>query len=69
MDDQDKAKVRLTLEGLHGKVWTTDEMTAEFEVEGFCAGYCVVRRKSDGQRGSLDFQHMPRFYFNFIEHK
>jgi hypothetical protein len=25
-----------------------------------------VRRRSDKQRGSLDFDHMPRVYFNFI---
>jgi hypothetical protein len=25
----------------------------------------VVRRKSDGVKGSLEFQHNPRFYFNF----
>ena len=32
---------------------------------GFMAPYVVVRRKSDGQRGSLMFQHDPRFYFSF----
>jgi hypothetical protein len=25
----------------------------------------VARRKSDGMRGSLEFQHHPRFYFNW----
>lgn len=28
------------------------------------APFAVVRRKSDNQRGSLEFQHDPRFYFN-----
>jgi hypothetical protein len=46
---------------------TTDEMREQFEVIGFGFGYCVVRRKSDGQKGSLDFTHMPRFYFDFQE--
>jgi hypothetical protein len=25
-----------------------------------------VRRRSDNQRGSLQFDHMPRRYFNFV---
>jgi hypothetical protein len=29
------------------------------------APFVVVRRLSDGQKGSLEFQHHPRFYFNF----
>ncbi len=29
------------------------------------APYVVVRRKSDGQKGSLEFQHHPRYYFRF----
>jgi hypothetical protein len=29
----------------------------------------VVKRKSDGVVGSLEFQHHPRFYFNFAEDK
>jgi hypothetical protein len=37
----------------------------EFEVLGFVAPFVVVRRKSDGQKGSLMFQHRPRFYFSF----
>ena len=32
---------------------------------GFVAPLIVVRRKSDGVRGSLEFQHDPRLYFNF----
>lgn len=29
----------------------------------------VVRRKADGVKGSLEFQHNPRFYFNFQPHE
>ena len=46
--------------------WTTSELQEDFEVEGFGGGLCVVRRKSDNQRGSLQFDHMPRLYFNFV---
>jgi len=57
---------RKSLEARHGKVWDTYELSSEFVVEGFLAPFAVVTRKSDGQQGSLEFQHEPRFYFNFI---
>ncbi len=57
---------REALEAQHGQVWDTQELAEEFEVIGFLAPLVVVRRKSDGQKGSLEFQHMPRFYFNFV---
>jgi hypothetical protein len=56
---------REALEAEHGQVWTTQELGQDFQVEGFAAPYCIVRRKSDGQRGSLMFQHNPRYYFSF----
>lgn len=59
---------RAALEARYGKVWTTDEMTAEFSVEGFMAPFVVAARKSDGVRGSLEFGGRPRFYFNFEPH-
>jgi hypothetical protein len=45
--------------------WDTAELQRDFEVEGFCAPFVVVRRKSDGVRGSLQFNHNPRVYFGF----
>lgn len=56
---------REALEAQHGQVWTTKELSGDFEVLGFMAPLVVVRRKSDGRKGSLEFQHGPRFYFNF----
>ncbi len=56
---------REDLEAKHGRVWTTDELREEFEVLGFMAPYVVVRRSSDGVRGSLKFQHSPRLYYGF----
>jgi len=58
---------RNQLEAVHGQVWDTKEISIDFEVLGFMAPYVVVRRKSDGKKGSLEFQHSPRFYFNFRE--
>lgn len=56
---------REALEAQHGQVWDSDQLRHEFEAIGFMAPFVVVRRLSDGQKGSLEFQHNPRFYFNF----
>ena len=56
---------REALEAEHGQVWNTDELRRDFEVVGFAAPIVAVRRKADGVRGSLFFQHDPRFYFGF----
>lgn len=56
---------RAALEAQHNQVWSTDELREEFEVLGFMAPYVVARRRSDGVKGSLEFQHNPRFYFNW----
>jgi len=44
---------------------TTDELREQYEVLGFLAPFVVVKRKSDGVKGSMEFTHNPRFYFNF----
>jgi len=56
---------REALEAQHGQVWDTAEVRTDFSVLGFSAPFVIVRRNSDGVRGSLEFQHNPRFYFNF----
>lgn len=57
--------VRKNLEARCGQVWSTDEMPKEFEALGFGAPFVVVRRRSDGVKGSLEFTHSPRFYYGF----
>ncbi len=59
---------REALETQHGQVWDTQELSHDFTVQGFMAPLVVVKRKSDGMSGSLEFQHRPRFYFSFQEH-
>jgi hypothetical protein len=56
---------REALEAKYGSVWNTEELSRDFEVIGFMAPLVVVRRKADRIRGSLEFQHHPRLYFNF----
>ena len=48
-----------------GERWTTAELTRDFEVIGFAAPFVVVRPRSDGRHGSLEFTHQPRMYFGW----
>jgi hypothetical protein len=49
--------------------WDHIEVARDFEIVAFAAPFCVAIRKSDGARGSLEFVHSPRFYFNFVPDK
>jgi hypothetical protein len=62
-----KAAERQLLEAKYGQVWDTDQLRADFDVVGFLAPFTAVRRKRDGKKGSLMFQHDPRYYFSFTE--
>jgi hypothetical protein len=59
---------REALEAEYGQVWDTDQLVQDFEAIGFMAPLIVVRRRSDGAKGSLEFQAVPRFYFNWQPH-
>ena len=56
---------REDLESRYGDVWDTSQLQEHFSVLGFCAPFCVVSRKTDGVRGSVLFQHSPRFFHSF----
>lgn len=60
---------RQALEAEYGQVWDTAELGRDFEVLGFMAPIVAVRRRIDGKKGSLEFQHSPRFYFNWQPHE
>lgn len=53
----------------YGPTWTTQQLTDEFEVIGFCYYMCVAKRKKDGVKGTLDFKNFEtqpyRLYFGF----
>jgi hypothetical protein len=66
VESQDGQAERKRLETQYGQVWDTAQLSEAFEVLGFMAPYVVVRRRSDGRKGSLEFQHGSRFYFNFV---
>ncbi len=48
-----------------GQTWDTAALQRDFEVTGFAAPFVVVRRRSDGAVGSLEFTHSPRVYFGW----
>jgi hypothetical protein len=60
-----RPKTRSDLECMALDVWDSEELARDFEVLGFRAPFVVVERRSDGTRGSIMFQHDPRFYFEF----
>jgi hypothetical protein len=61
-----EARPRDLLEAQYGQVWSTDEVRARWEIIGFMAPLVVVKDRMTGEKGSLEFQHSPRFYFNFV---
>ena len=62
-----EADNRAELEKRHGPVWDKDQLRGDFEVIGFAAPLIVVKERKTGKLGSLEFQHSPRFYFNWEE--
>jgi hypothetical protein len=66
---------------LASNMLTKDQMLEQYEVLGFAYGMCVVKRMSDGVKGTLDFGDHPilrpedsdnplgytRYYYNFVE--
>jgi hypothetical protein len=50
-----------------GPTWDTEALRQDFEVLGFAAPFVVVKRRSDGKKGSLEFTHSPRVYFGWKE--
>ena len=62
-----EADNREELEQRYGQVWDSHQLRADFEVIAFAAPLVEVRQRTTGKLGSLEFQHSPRFYFNWVE--
>ena len=63
-----RAAERAALEETYGQVWTTEELRAtDWEVLGFMDPYVVVKNRKTGNKGSLQFQQSPRYFFNYQE--
>lgn len=51
--------------------WTTEQLQEDFEVQGFSMYMCVVKRRDNGQVGSLSFHRddqLGRIYTDFVPH-
>ena len=60
-----EALEREALERKWGEVWDTQQVQKVFKIHGFLAPFVEVTRLTDGARGALTFQHLPRYYFYF----
>tara|TARA_R110002020_G_scaffold2751_9_gene12943 strand:- start:290 stop:526 length:237 start_codon:yes stop_codon:yes gene_type:complete len=65
--EEDLNSERRFLEERWGEVWDTKQLTDTFKVEAFAAPFVLVQHRESGDRGSLDFQHRPRFYYRFTK--
>lgn len=54
---------------VHEPEWSIAQLERDFEVRGFALRICVVRRRSDGKLGSLDFGGQPRRYVGWHLHE
>jgi len=60
-------KTRLELQEQYGKVLNTQELTSKYEVRSFLAPLVFLTERSTGKRYTAQFQHMPRYYFDFVK--
>ena len=64
---KDVIKVHDALRERYGKVWDSQGLRQDFEVLSFLAPFVVVKERKTGKKGTLEFQHLPRFYFSWQE--
>lgn len=65
--DEQEAVLRKELESNGNKVYNTTELQAKYEVLGFASGFVAVKDKTTGEKGSFDFTHIPRLYYNYVK--
>lgn len=67
IDEKETLRAELSARYPGQNVWDATQLQAEFEVIGFMAPFCAVRHKKTGIKGSVEFNHNPRLYYNFKE--
>jgi hypothetical protein len=68
--DEDESELgdeiaEIDLELDEGPKWDIEQLQRDFEVMGYATPFVVVRRKSDGQLGTLEYLSGPRTYFGW----
>jgi hypothetical protein len=61
----ERGEIRTLLENTYVTVWDDEELLKIFDVGQVEPPYVHVVRKKDGQRGTVMFLDVPRFYFSF----
>lgn len=56
---------RTEIETQVGPIVDTAELQQQYSVHSFLAPYVSVTRKADNVRGTMLFEHSPRFYYRF----
>jgi hypothetical protein len=60
-------KTREELTKDFGNVYDCEDIHTAYEIIGFAAPFVYVQDIATGKKGTLMFQHHPRFYFSFEE--
>jgi hypothetical protein len=47
--------------------WDHTTVGEHFQITSFMAPFCVAIRRTTGRKGTLEFTHHPRWYFNWQE--
>ncbi len=58
---------RKTLEAFYGKVYTYEELKAEWMIVTFEPPLVYVKSRNDDSTGTFEYQFMPRFFFNLAK--
>ena len=67
METLEKKDMKTRLIKGFGEVYTTTELQEKFKVISYSSPYVTVERKEDNARGTMQFTHMPRYYYGFIK--
>ena len=65
VESDNKDDERKRIEKKYGQTWNTKELSKDFTVKQFMAPYIIATKKDTKEVGTLQFQHIPRFYFNW----
>jgi hypothetical protein len=64
--EPDPKACRARLEERYGQVWDSFTLVRDFNIVRFADPLIVVvERRADGVRGTVEYQHDPRFYWGF----
>lgn len=60
-------KTREEIAKKYGEVYDCEDIHTAYEIIAFAAPFVYVHNIATGMKGTLMFQHHPRFYFSFKE--